>query len=419
MVIAVSIPNRQQTLHWLGVLLLVVIVVPFVIYAVPTPIGGDGSYVVLSGSMEPSISTGDIVIVDEVDPRTIEEGDVITYGQSGTETPTTHRVVDVLDQDGAVAFQTQGDANDQPDSSPVPASAVHGKAILTIPYIGYIIGFVNTTIGFVTLVVIPFLLLIASEFSSLFRDEQDESTPPSETETRGPVADTAGTASESTTSEEATLGPAPEPTEATDEEETIAITRADLRLSLALLGGITIYAGWVVTLIQAPWSLAVVFAAGFGLLSVGGMYYLVGSQAPADEQVDHGDPDERAQNTSGTETDEQVRAAGGDSDRSPIDRTGSRLIGDREYPQVTVDSVSALTDEWIIEDTETGQYHVFQSEIVRDYHPETPADDTAAEQPPGSPVAEAPLKRDDPTDSTASPEPTVHGDQTDPEDNAT
>ncbi|GAA0506261.1 signal peptidase I [Halorubrum aquaticum] len=333
---AVSLPERGRVLDWLGLLLLLAVVVPFVVYAVPGVVGAEGSYVVLSGSMEPSIGVGDVVIVDGADPTEIEEGDVITYLRSDAETPTTHRVIEVTERNGERAFITQGDANDDPDAAPVPASRVIGEVAVAVPYMGYVIEFVNTPAGFLALVVVPFVLLALSEVHSVLAGDGsgstdsveggDESDRPGEPDpdrsangpdgpdapsaeaaemppmgpfetaavdgdgepggrAAGPVDDGvngAASASEgagpiegantANTSEDAGTG-----------ENAIAFTRTDLRLSGLVLSGTTVYTGWVVSHVQTTWSFAVAFGSGFGLLLVGGMYYAAGETDPEDD----------------------------------------------------------------------------------------------------------------------------------------
>lgn len=272
-----TLPSGRRVLNWLGLLVLLLIVVPFVIYAVPGVIGAEASFVVLSGSMEPSISTGDVVVVDETTPEALGEGDVITYLRGDAETPTTHRIVGVTEQDGERAFVTQGDNNDQPDQRPVPASQVMGVVILTVPYIGYVIEFANTTVGFMTLIVAPFLLLLALEIRSIFTGDSSESSGDEQVSDDGDVAAT-GSDDEPVTSAEA------DPDEETSDGG-IALTGTDLRLSLGLLLGSTIYAGWVVYNIQAAWSFAVVFASATGLLLVGSMYYVAGGREAGGESA--------------------------------------------------------------------------------------------------------------------------------------
>ncbi len=66
---------------------------------------------VVSGSMEPSISTHSLVFVEQVDPTTVRTGDVITFDPPGAAQRTTHRVTRVLERPDGPYFVTKGDAN--------------------------------------------------------------------------------------------------------------------------------------------------------------------------------------------------------------------------------------------------------------------------------------------------------------------
>lgn len=91
-------------------------------------------YVVLSGSMEPEITTGSIVYVDQrVDADMLHINDVITY-EMGDGTPVTHRIVD----ETAFSVITKGDNNDGIDFAPVPRERILGKAVYSIPGLGYL-----------------------------------------------------------------------------------------------------------------------------------------------------------------------------------------------------------------------------------------------------------------------------------------
>ena len=72
-------------------------------------------FIVLSGSMEPSIMTGDMVFVKETDPDSLKVGDVIAY-KSGSAV-VTHRIVEVKSENGETRYVTQGDANNAADQS--------------------------------------------------------------------------------------------------------------------------------------------------------------------------------------------------------------------------------------------------------------------------------------------------------------
>ncbi len=112
-------------------LALVTAVVPRVIGAVPLT--------VLSASMEPALSAGDLVVVRPVDPADLRVGDVITV-QPATGDPTlvTHRVTAVERVDGAVAsVQTRGDANGAADDPVLPAQ-VQGRVLYSVPLVGHL-----------------------------------------------------------------------------------------------------------------------------------------------------------------------------------------------------------------------------------------------------------------------------------------
>ena len=91
--------------------------------------------VIYSGSMNPAIRVGDIVVVSEMNSDDIGVGDVIAYRLA--ESTTIHRIVDVKTQEGRIEFITQGDANNSPDPEPVQQGQVLGKVVFTIPKIGW------------------------------------------------------------------------------------------------------------------------------------------------------------------------------------------------------------------------------------------------------------------------------------------
>lgn len=199
-------PSLKHIANGLGIVLLIALVAPFVVYAVPGVVGAEHSFVVLTASMTPAIAPGDVVIVDERDPSAIADGDVITFVRGGNEVPVTHRVVDVVDGPNGVAFETQGDANDGPDAALVPGESVLGAVAVTIPYIGYVIQFTNSPLGFAALVVVPFGLLLLSELWSFARTRERASPsgdgsvpePADENDAAASTAQTAPTGSEPT-----------------------------------------------------------------------------------------------------------------------------------------------------------------------------------------------------------------------------
>jgi len=91
---------------------------------------------VLSGSMEPEIGVGGLVVLKPVDAQDVAVGDVITFKLPGIDTPICHRVIDRRETADGLLFQTMGDANEEPDASLVGAQDVNGKAVFYLPYVG-------------------------------------------------------------------------------------------------------------------------------------------------------------------------------------------------------------------------------------------------------------------------------------------
>ncbi|MCE0538792.1 signal peptidase I [Kineosporia rhizophila] len=89
------------------------------------------SYTVVSGSMEPAVRSGDVVVIKNDGRRWVPIGTVVTYRQPGTGVLVTHRVVGV--DPVRREYTTQGDANPAADPVPVPAEAVVGSVRMVVP----------------------------------------------------------------------------------------------------------------------------------------------------------------------------------------------------------------------------------------------------------------------------------------------
>jgi signal peptidase I len=89
-----------------------------------------------SNSMVPTFSQGDILVLQGSTASNLHIGDIIVFSP-GQQTPVVHRII-AINQDGT--FQTKGDANSGqlPFERSIAASQVHGKAILIIPYLGWL-----------------------------------------------------------------------------------------------------------------------------------------------------------------------------------------------------------------------------------------------------------------------------------------
>lgn len=125
-------------------------------------LGGVFPLIVLTDSMYPEIQSGDLIICRTAEPETIQVGDIIAFfdpAGSGSSV-VTHRVAEVTEQDGSLAWKTRGDANNADDSVPVPADKLVGVYSRRIPGLGHVVMFMQTTAGLIVCVVCPILLLI-------------------------------------------------------------------------------------------------------------------------------------------------------------------------------------------------------------------------------------------------------------------
>ena len=162
-------------LNFLGSLILLAAILLCLVLAAPR-LAGIRTYVVISGSMEPAIPTGSMVYSKEVDPKTLETGDVIVFYSSnaapgGTDTkdiiPITHRVVS--NDTAAGEITTKGDANEQNDISKVTYMNVEGKVIFHVPHLGYLASPLSSTMGKISLALIILAGYLLAEAGSSMR----------------------------------------------------------------------------------------------------------------------------------------------------------------------------------------------------------------------------------------------------------
>ena len=116
--------------------------------------------VVLTGSMEPQLGTGDVVIESRISPLDAEIGDVITFRDP--ERPDrliTHRVRHVDARAEEVSFTTKGDANNTVESWQIPRQGSIARVEYRLPKLGYVVSWISGPSARLFLVVIPAILL--------------------------------------------------------------------------------------------------------------------------------------------------------------------------------------------------------------------------------------------------------------------
>lgn len=124
---------------------------------------GIKTYVIISGSMEPNISVGDIVIARNIknEERELKIGDIISF-RSG-HSVITHRIVNIeKDKNGVLRIRTKGDSNNTEDGVDILINNIEGKVIAVIPKIGSIVRLLHDRTVLMIFLVVVYIYIIKS-----------------------------------------------------------------------------------------------------------------------------------------------------------------------------------------------------------------------------------------------------------------
>ena len=177
----------KTTFIWIMVLLAVSMMI-FTVIAVTTFNRNDRSlfgykmYIVNSDSMSATdFGAGSLILVKEIDPSTLKEGDIITFMSQDTDSfgeTITHKIRTVTtDAEGNPGFITYGTTTNTDDETIVTYPYVLGRYQSQIPGLGTFFNFLKTTPGYFVCIFTPFMLIILYEgvkFFNLFRRYKKE-----------------------------------------------------------------------------------------------------------------------------------------------------------------------------------------------------------------------------------------------------
>ena len=160
----------KQIFVWLVVALAVFMMI-FTVISVNTfnrndrSLFGHKAYIVMSDSMSKTdFDAGDLILVKEVDPSTLQEGDIIAYTSQDVDSygeTITHKIRRLTtDAEGNPGFITYGTTTGDNDKVPVEYAFVLGKYVGKIPNVGTFFLFLKQPIGYIICIFVPFLLLI-------------------------------------------------------------------------------------------------------------------------------------------------------------------------------------------------------------------------------------------------------------------
>ena len=104
-------------------------------------------FIVLSGSMMSKIEVGDLVFVKETDATTLKENDIIAF-KDDENLVTTHRIINVINENGEISFETKGDSNNVKDEKRVYPKDIEGIYVFKIEKLGKFILYLQEPQGF-------------------------------------------------------------------------------------------------------------------------------------------------------------------------------------------------------------------------------------------------------------------------------
>lgn len=133
------------------------------------------TFIVPSGSMEPTIHIGSIALVQTIKPQNLQKSDIIAFiDPQDPKQIILHRIESIDTSKGIMAIQTKGDNNNSEDAWKVGSGLIKGKMVVAFPYLGYVGQAIKTPLGFGLIIGIPLILLILLQIKKIKEGIEEE-----------------------------------------------------------------------------------------------------------------------------------------------------------------------------------------------------------------------------------------------------
>ena len=134
-------------------------------------------FIVFTSSMEPVYSEGDLLFTKMINPKTIKEGDIISY-RDAEDTVITHRVIQIVERNGEQFYKTKGDAALKEDEGLVNINQIEGAYVSKIPKVGKILYAYQKTVIFLltllTILAVGLIWVYAADKVDMMKEMKEE-----------------------------------------------------------------------------------------------------------------------------------------------------------------------------------------------------------------------------------------------------
>ncbi len=167
-----KVQKENQRIHTMGKMIsaiLYLILIPIIIFNFTLIIKsfmkphetpdflGYKSFVIVSGSMEPTIKKQDAILVKKVSEEEIKVNDIISF-TTKNQINVTHRVIKIEEENGIKKYTTKGDNNNTEDKEKIIYKQIEGKYQFKINQFGMVIQILKSKVTLMILVIAIILI---------------------------------------------------------------------------------------------------------------------------------------------------------------------------------------------------------------------------------------------------------------------
>jgi len=120
-------------------------------------------FIVTSGSMEPLVKSGSLTLTKKINPSNLKIGDIVAFTSPSNPRETILHRIFAIKSNSPLLYSTKGDHNLDPDQWDLTENGIKGRYIFSLPYLGKIIAFIQSPLGFILCICFPAVLLVFSE----------------------------------------------------------------------------------------------------------------------------------------------------------------------------------------------------------------------------------------------------------------